>query len=241
MGDGESAAEFFRERWRRLVAVSSGEGEQGGGTTGSAKERMVPPPPQTMTGLDLDAPRPTADNTNMGDFSSAAPLYGPGSSGAPRPGFGSAAYHGHQQQQQQQQAGSSGGGVPSITNPHSLIPPGPSYPSSSSSIGEFPLPSNTADWSSSDARSLGPGFGAWLFADADAYADADPLSVDAFANMDVDAAADLGGMDVDDSGGGGGGGSGNGSEEIDWNSWVESAKGVGWLGESSAGGHWGLS
>lgn len=58
--------------------------------------------------------------------------------------------------------------------------------------------------------------------------------------MDVDAAADLGGMDVDDSGGGGGG-SGNGSEEIDWNSWVESAKGVGWLGESSAGGHWGLS
>jgi hypothetical protein len=59
------------------------------------------------------------------------------------------------------------------------------------------------DWS--DGRTMGPGFVPWLWADADP-------SVDVFSNLNV-GAIDAN-MDLDG--------------EINWYSWVESAKGTDW-------------
>ncbi|KAI4859096.1 fungal-specific transcription factor domain-containing protein [Hypoxylon rubiginosum] len=73
-----------------------------------------------------------------------------------------------------------------------------------------PLPSAPVvptDWS------LGAGFGTWLWADADP-------SVDVFANMNYEA-TDLN-MDFD--------------SDVDWNNWVNSAKGVEFSGEASGAG-----
>ncbi|KAI1455343.1 fungal-specific transcription factor domain-containing protein [Annulohypoxylon moriforme] len=62
---------------------------------------------------------------------------------------------------------------------------------------------------------LGTGFGAWLWADADP-------SVDVFGNIDMEA-ADLN-MDLD--------------SDIDWNNWIESAKGMELSGEQPPAGGW---
>jgi hypothetical protein len=68
-----------------------------------------------------------------------------------------------------------------------------------------------AGWS--DGRSMGPGFNPWLWADADP-------SVDVFANVNADAL----GMNMDLDG------------EVNWYSWFESAKGMGWdAGPSGSG------
>ncbi|OTA99891.1 hypothetical protein M426DRAFT_324789 [Hypoxylon sp. CI-4A] len=72
----------------------------------------------------------------------------------------------------------------------------------------------SVDWS--DARSLGSGFGAWIWADADP-------SVDVFADMNTDS-TDLN-LDFDG--------------DVDWNTWVESAKGMEWSsGEQAPGSGW---
>ncbi|KAI1389584.1 fungal-specific transcription factor domain-containing protein [Hypoxylon trugodes] len=79
------------------------------------------------------------------------------------------------------------------------------FPVSTSNISIGPQlgvdPSGPADLS--DMRSLGAGFGAWLWADADS-------SVEMFADLDTEAA----GLNVDSDG------------DIDWNNWVESATGM---------------
>ncbi|KAI0132990.1 fungal-specific transcription factor domain-containing protein [Xylariales sp. AK1849] len=73
------------------------------------------------------------------------------------------------------------------------------------------FPSDPVGWS--DARALGSGLGAWLWADADP-------SVDVFANLQVEM-VDLN-MDVDG--------------DVDWNNWVESARGMELSAEPPAGG-----
>ncbi|XXH00865.1 Cochaperone protein [Hypoxylon texense] len=79
----------------------------------------------------------------------------------------------------------------------------PAYPSYTH-LPSVPTSTAPTDWS------LGAGFGTWLWADADP-------SVDVFANMEFEA-TDLN-MDFD--------------SDVDWNNWVNSAKGVEVSGEAS--------
>ncbi|KAI1772995.1 fungal-specific transcription factor domain-containing protein [Hypoxylon cercidicola] len=93
-------------------------------------------------------------------------------------------------------------GTNTVNDAHSQLPLGQATESSYSHLPSFPT-----DWSTN------PGFGTWLWADADP-------SVDVFANMEF-GAADLN-MDFD--------------SDVDWNNWVNSAKGAEFSGEAPGGG-----
>ncbi|KAK7749967.1 hypothetical protein SLS62_008076 [Diatrype stigma] len=262
VGDGESAAEFFRERWRRLVVAPtpllSRQEEQGAGNTN-----------QTATATATTSLAAAYHGTNARNISTSmsppppppgffgpGPMHGGGSGGPPFPspppqaGTRSAySNHHHQRQQQpqsqlqpqhqpQSQAGQASSACGAGTGGEGGE--GTVLFSSTTNTTNTTSNNNSTNWPpwSLHARSLNPSFGAWLWADAEADP-SDPLSssADIFSShMDVEAAAtaaaDPGSSGGGDSCGGmnfGGDGS-SGSEEIDWSSWVESARGMEWSG-----------
>ncbi|KAI1418465.1 fungal-specific transcription factor domain-containing protein [Hypoxylon sp. FL1857] len=129
----------------------------------------------------------------------STPLYNSAVS-VSQPGFGSAYFQPNLPQDREAPfLGPDSGNVSGATPySHGQITSGSQM--SGSSYSTFPSVPASADF--------GPGFGAWLWADADP-------SVDVFANMDVES-ADFN-LDLDSG--------------IDWNNWVESAKGMELSGE----------
>ncbi|KAI0836766.1 fungal-specific transcription factor domain-containing protein [Hypoxylon sp. FL0890] len=189
---GADSAKCFRERWRQLVGLPE-----------PREDRWNSAQP----GGEIDIRSgfaQTADASAPG-FSSTT-LYDSGVS-ASQPGFGPA--YNQFNLPQSNEASLSGlynRGVSDMT-PNPLGPVTTELLMSGSSYDPFPSVSAPADF--------GPGFGAWLWADADP-------SVDVFANMDVEG-ADFN-LDLDSG--------------IDWNNWVESAKGMELSGEQSSAGGW---
>ncbi|KAI0845951.1 fungal-specific transcription factor domain-containing protein [Daldinia vernicosa] len=186
---GPDSAETFRERWRQLVTVPRSLGHYTQTALQLSRGVVVPP------GVTYSA------ETNGPGFGSVSSYY----PSASVPGFA------YPQSGIPQGSGIfppniSGGSFPGPNfgfqqNPHSsatlgIQSAGPAYGSSS-------LTSN---------MDLGPGFGAWLWADADP-------SVDVFADVDLETAD----LNVDLDG------------EVDWNNWVASANGMNWLGDPAGG------
>ncbi|KAF3058703.1 hypothetical protein GL218_05335 [Daldinia childiae] len=186
---GPDSAETFRERWRQLVTVSQSLGDYTQTVAQLTRGVLVPP---SIT---------YSAETNGPGFGSI-PSYD-SSASVPQPGF---AYP------QSRLPQGSGFFPPNISsgsfsepnfgfqqNPHNEAVPGT-------------LSAGPACGLSSASMDLGPGFGAWLWADADP-------SVDVFADMDLEA-VDLN-LDLDG--------------EVDWNNWVASANGMNWTGDSADG------
>ncbi|OTA54039.1 hypothetical protein K449DRAFT_339245 [Hypoxylon sp. EC38] len=186
---GTDSTECFRERWRRLVGLLSRLMEGVG----------------TDTRPNVGISMPTDFKTNATGYLST-PLYDPDIS-VSQSGFGSAYMRPNLPQDSSVLSSgfSTGSGLSMAYNPYDQVTSG--LQSSSSSYNPFSTVPTSADF--------GPGFGAWLWADADP-------SVDVFANMDVEG-ADFN-LDLDNG--------------IDWNNWVESAKGMELSGEQVPAGSW---
>ncbi|KAI1467936.1 fungal-specific transcription factor domain-containing protein [Daldinia caldariorum] len=182
---GPDSAETFRERWRRLLAIPQSPEDHTQTVAQFYGEVTVPPSANYSA------------ETNKPDFRSV-PSYDPNVLVA-QPGL---AYS--------QPILTSGTGI----LPHNL--PGESFSeltfNSQQMFHNLATPAaqyaGPAYGSSSASTDLGPGFGAWLWADADP-------SVDVFADIEF-GATDMN-MDLDG--------------EIDWNSWVASANGMNWPSE----------
>ncbi|KAI1104462.1 fungal-specific transcription factor domain-containing protein [Jackrogersella minutella] len=188
----EDGAEGFRERWRQLVA--------------GPMEDDVHASVQPRDGADvlLDFAQPT--KTTTPSFGSGH-QYNPGLSASqadfrssyPQPGL------------------SRGGGVPTtnVSGDGANLGSDMTMSTQSQNASALQPVSSSFSPSPSGPADLGPGFGAWLWADSDP-------SVDVFADMDVEA-ADFN-VDLD--------------HEIDWNNWIESAKGMELSGEQPPAGTW---
>lgn len=187
------SAEYFRDRWRQLVAMPLAPGEN---TQTTARHDGASAAPTLSFARLAETRGPefgSIPQYNAGIVASQqmfTPTYS--QSGLPQDGVSVSTLP--------------SGSVPELgsgivtsfhgQNPSAGQPAGPSY---------GPFPTGTTD--------LGPGFGAWLWADADP-------SVDMFAGMNMEA-MDFN-ADVDG--------------ELDWNNWVESAKGMEWSGDSGTSG-----
>ncbi|KAG4221917.1 hypothetical protein PC116_g29607 [Phytophthora cactorum] len=176
------SAETFRERWHQLVTVPQGL-EDHTQTADQLNSEVLVQPSATYS-----AP------TNGPGFGSI-PRYDPNVS-VPQPGF---MYF-------QPGSAQDGGFIPQNlfdeSFPRSNFNNGQNLLNTAAPGTQYAGPAYKSSAASMD---LGPGFGAWLWADADP-------SVDVFADVDLEAAdvnADLDG-------------------EVDWNNWVASANGMNW-------------
>lgn len=120
------------------------------------------------------------------------------------------------------QQGDSGASAPGLAaNPHSLMSTAQQQQQKQQQpVNHIYGPSHSEMTAWSEGRSLGPGFTPWLWADNDP-------SVDVFAHVDVDAAV---------FGGSGGGGAMDLDTDVDWNTWLQSVRGMESSGEPPAGG-----
>jgi hypothetical protein len=187
------SVECFRERWRKLVTMPQGPRD--------GSQTAAQPSIEAATSSHSIHPVQTSPPT-VG----SVPLYSTGVSGS-HTSFEPAYLHVNPPQIDRIPSSDlSNSNTPDLgsdmpINAHSQVASGQTAGSSYN-----PFPTVPADWS--DARSLGPGFVPWLWADADP-------SVDVFAYVDVDA-MDLN-MDLDG--------------EVNWRNWLESAKGMELSGE----------
>ncbi|KAI0099458.1 fungal-specific transcription factor domain-containing protein [Daldinia grandis] len=184
---GPDSAETFRERWRQLVAVPQSLGDHAQTVARLSRGILVPPS------------APYSTKTTGPGFGSI-PSYDPGAS-ASQPGF---AYS-------QSRFSQGSGAFPPDIPGGSFSEPDFGLQQNSHNTAALGTPPAGSAYGSSSLASmdLGPGFGAWLWADADP-------SVDVFADMDLEA-VDLS-VDLDG--------------EVDWNDWVASANGMNWQGDS---------
>ncbi|KAK6950761.1 hypothetical protein Daesc_007286 [Daldinia eschscholtzii] len=179
---GPDSAETFRERWRQLVTVPQSLEDHT--QTADQLSREVQVQPSATYSAQTDGP----------GFGSI-PRYDPNVS-VPQPGF----------MYSQPGSAQDGGFIPrnlfDESFPRSNFNNGQNFLNTAAPGTQYAGP---AYGSSAASMDLGPGFGAWLWADADP-------SVDMFADVDLEAAdvnADLDG-------------------EVDWNNWVASANGMNW-------------
>ncbi|CAJ2506557.1 Uu.00g006870.m01.CDS01 [Anthostomella pinea] len=169
----EQNVEYFRERWRMLIAESGDEAH-------------IPVLPSTEAAASLTAPPVATEGQHQ------LGQYGSDSSTNFQPAHISTGQ----------------GSANPMTNMESAIPwKSHGTMPAGQAVGAQPtynaFPSNPIDWAR--GPSGGGGIGTWLWADADS-------NVDIFGNLDVDA------NDLNMDFGG----------EVDWNGWVESAKGMEW-------------
>ncbi|KIW90678.1 uncharacterized protein Z519_08461 [Cladophialophora bantiana CBS 173.52] len=176
--------DIFRERWRQLVAIPAEPGDRGyvsrtpGAGLADLPTYKVPPEPPSARTI------PTGTSGDLGFDMTFEPM----------------------RQGMDGQKGSQNIESTNIQDPKSSITMGaPGELVSEQTLGQShnSFPTIPEDWA--DGRTMGPGFHAWLWADADP-------SVDVFSNWEVDSidpSMDLGG-------------------EVNWYDWIETAKGMEW-------------
>ena len=206
-GDADPA-EFFRERWKGLVGLSE-EPDRSRENAPEAADRL---PECRSVG-----PGEAVTRSLGPSFASApGPWYGPGA-----PVSQTQTVLGPVYGQHDIQAG--GSGVPAsaglAANPHGLVSAGQQQ---QQLAGPFygPAPSDMRAWA--EGRRLGVGFTPWLWADSDSLPD-----VSTHTHAGVEAGdfngGDGGAMDLDDG-------------NVDWNTWLQSVRGMEVTGDAPAGG-----